>query len=57
MCGLASKSTTNWFLAGRQDVAEFIRFQFDVINTAQLTYAVNTWNLGLTWFINTAYIT
>jgi hypothetical protein len=57
MRGLASKSTTTWFLAGRYSVAEFIKFHFEVANTAQLTYtASSNNNSGLTWYINTAYI-
>jgi hypothetical protein len=55
--GLASKSTTNWFLGGRQDAAEFIKFHFEVVDIVQLTYTTsNTDNRGLTWYINTAYI-
>jgi hypothetical protein len=55
--GVASKSTTTWFLGGRFSVAEFIKFHFEAANTAQLTYtAVTTNNFGLTWYINTAYI-
>jgi hypothetical protein len=57
MGGLASKSTTTWFLAGRLSAAEFIRFQFEVVDTVQLTYtAVSSVNEGLTWYINTVYI-
>jgi hypothetical protein len=56
--GLASKSTTTWFLGGRHLVAEFIKFHFEVANAVQLTYtASSTSNHGLIWYINTAYIT
>jgi hypothetical protein len=57
MRGLASKSTTTWFLGGRRDAPQFIKFHFEVVDTVQLTYtASNTWNLGLTWYINSVYI-
>jgi hypothetical protein len=57
MKALASKSTTTWFLGGRRDVAEFIKFHFESANTVQLTYtASNIINDALTWYINTAYI-
>jgi hypothetical protein len=57
MLGLASKSTTTWFLAGRASATEFIKFHFEVVDTAQLTYTANTTiNFALTWYINTAYI-
>jgi hypothetical protein len=56
MSGLASKSTTTWFLAGR-DPVEFIKFHFEAANTVKLTYTVSaTTNHGLAWSINTAYI-
>jgi hypothetical protein len=56
MRGLASKSTTTWFLSGLDD-AMFYRHHFEVANTIQLTYtASNIFNYGLTWYINTAYI-
>jgi hypothetical protein len=55
--GLASKSTTTWFLGGRSNTFNFIKFHFELANTVQLTYTVsNTNNHGLTWYINTAYI-
>jgi hypothetical protein len=39
MRGLASKSTTTWFLAGRDGATEFIRFHFEAANTVQLTFS------------------
>jgi hypothetical protein len=58
MAGLASKSTTTWFLGGRLTVAEFIRFHFETPDTAQLTYVANSnENRAVNWFINTAFIT
>jgi hypothetical protein len=57
MCGLASKSTTTWFLGGRLSVAEFYLCYFQTVNAVQLTYiASDIYNQALTWFINTAYI-
>jgi hypothetical protein len=56
MQGLASKSTTTWFLGGCSAV-EFIKFHFEVVDTVQLTYTTSsTVNYGLNWYINTAYI-
>ena len=47
---------TTWFLGGRQ-IAQFIKFHFEVVDTAQLTYtASNTGNNALSWYVNTAYI-
>ena len=57
MRGLASKSTTTWFLAGRDGATEFIRFHFEIVNTIQLTFSsVDQYNHAFTWYINTAYI-
>jgi hypothetical protein len=39
MRGVASKSTTTWFLGGRDTATEFYKFHFEVINAVQLTYA------------------
>jgi hypothetical protein len=56
MRGLASKSTTTWFLGGRS-ASRFIKFHFEVANAVQLTYTTsNVSNRGFTWYINTAYI-
>jgi hypothetical protein len=41
MFGLASKSTTTWFLASCRNIPEFIKFHFEVANTAQLTYTAS----------------
>jgi hypothetical protein len=58
MGGLASKSTTTWFLAGRDLTAQFIKFHFEIVNTIQLAYiSAGLYNSALTWLINTAYIT
>jgi hypothetical protein len=55
MRGLASKSATTWFLAGL-DVAQFLKFHFESVNTVQLTYtATGTNNAALTWLITTSY--
>jgi hypothetical protein len=57
MHGLASKSTTTWFLAGRDTVAEFYLCHFQTVNLLQITYTTSgTSNNALTWFINTVYI-
>jgi hypothetical protein len=58
MIGLASKSTTTWFLGGRDGtVAEFIKFHFETANAPQLTYTANGNSCrGLAWYISTAYI-
>jgi hypothetical protein len=57
MTGLASKSTTTWFLATLGNAAYFIKFHFEVVNIAQLTYTTSSNNnAALTWYINTAYI-
>jgi hypothetical protein len=57
MIGLASKSTTTWFLGGRDLGASFFKFHFEVANTVQLTYTSSSNNnYGFNWFINTAYI-
>jgi hypothetical protein len=57
MIGLASKSTTTWFLGGRSSIAQFYKFHFEVANTVQLTYTSSgNDNSGLAWYINTAYI-
>jgi hypothetical protein len=57
MQGLASKSTTTWFLGGRHSAAQFIKSHFEIANTAQLTYIADNWyNHGSTWYLNTVYI-
>jgi hypothetical protein len=57
MRGLASKSTTTWFLGGRDVVAEFYKFHFEVVGAVQLTYTmIGLYIHGLSWYINTSYI-
>jgi hypothetical protein len=56
MMGLASKSTTTWFLGGRSTF-NFIKFHFESVGIVQLAYtASNNANFGLSWYINTAYV-
>jgi hypothetical protein len=57
MRGLASKPTTTWFLGGRSSMAQFYKFHFEVADNAQLTYATSdVFNMGFTWYMNSAYI-